>query len=328
MRLFITGGAGYVGSHCVRALLKAGHSVTVYDNLSFGHRAAVHADASFIRGELSDAGRITEVLSAGRFDAVLHFAAWLNVGESVQEPLKYWRNNVANSLTLLESMQAAGVKRIVFSSTCAIFGEPTTVPIHEQLAKDPINPYGCTKLAVEMMLRDSCRAWGLGATALRYFNASGASSDGSIGEDHRPENHLIPLVLQVALGQREHIKIFGTDYPTPDGSCIRDYIHVEDLAEAHRLALEAIEPGSFDCFNVGTGRGYSVLEVIQACRAVTTHPIPAVAVERRAGDPPALFADSTKLRSKLGWSPRYADLEPIVATAWTWHHAHPRGFAE
>lgn len=326
MKLFITGGAGYVGSHCVRDLLSAGHQVTVFDNLTYGHRAAVHADAAFIAGDLEDGAKLREVLKAGRFDAVMHFAAWLNVGESVSEPLKYWRNNVTNTLILLEAMQVSGVRKLVFSSTCAIFGEPDTLPIHEELPKRPINPYGATKLAVEMMLSDSCGAWGLGATALRYFNASGAAEDGSIGEDHSPEAHLVPLVLQVALGQRENIKVFGTDYPTPDGSCVRDYVHVSDLADAHRRALEAIEPGRFQYFNVGTGRGYSVREVIAACRDVTGHPIPAVEVERRPGDPPSLYADSTKLQKTLGWSPRYTDIKDIVRTAWNWHRTHPRGY--
>lgn len=326
MRLFITGGAGYVGSHCVRCLLNAGHQVTVFDNLSYGHRAAVHPDATFVQGDLADGKKLAEVVKAGKYDAVLHFAAWLNVGESVTEPLKYYRNNVANTLNLLEAMQAADIKRFVFSSTCAIFGEPETLPIHENLPKDPINPYGATKLAVEFMLADSCTAWGLGATALRYFNASGAAADGTIGEDHTPENHLIPIVLQVALGQRDKIKVFGTDYPTPDGSCIRDYIHVEDLAEAHRVALEAIKPGTFDFFNVGTGNGKSVLEVINACRKVTGHEIPAEHVDRRPGDPPSLYADSSKLQSTLGWKPKYTDIEEIVRTAWKWHESHPNGY--
>jgi UDP-glucose 4-epimerase len=328
MRLFVTGGAGYVGSHCVRALLSAGHSVTVFDNLSYGHRAAVHPDAALIHGDLSDAARVAEVIKAGRFDAVLHFAAWLNVGESVAEPLKYWRNNVANTLNLLEAMQAAGVKRLVFSSTCAIFGEPAALPIHEELPKNPINPYGATKLAVELMLNDCAAAWGLGSTALRYFNASGAASDGSIGEDHRPENHLIPLILQVALGQRDKIKIFGNDYPTPDGTCVRDYIHVEDLADAHRLAVEAIQPGKFECYNVGTGTPFSVQQVIETCRAVTGHPIPAETVARRPGDPPALYADSRKLQKALGWSPKFTDIRAIVESAWNWHKTHPNGFGD
>lgn len=328
MRLFVTGGAGYVGSHCVRALLAAGHSVTVFDNLSFGHRGAVHPDAAFVKGDLSETKTLKEILTAGRFDGAMHFAASTMVGESVTDPLKYWRNNVSNTLSLLEAMQAASVKRLVFSSTCAVFGEPATLPIHEELPKQPINPYGCTKFAVEMMLADSCAAWGLGAIALRYFNACGAASDGSIGEDHKPETHLIPLILQVALGQRESIKVFGNDYPTPDGSCIRDYIHVEDLADAHRRALEAIVPGRFDSFNVGTGRGMSVLEVINACRTVTGHAIPAVQVERRPGDPPSLYADPRKIKTKLGWSPKFTEIVDVVRSAWNWHSAKPQGFGD
>lgn len=326
MRLFVTGGAGYVGSHCVRALLAGGHQVTVFDNLSFGHRAALHPDAAFIKGDLADAGTLKDVLAAGHYDGVLHFAAFINVGESVSEPLKYYRNNVANTLNLFEAMQAAGVKRLVFSSTCAIFGEPATLPIHEDLPKSPINPYGASKLCVEYMMADCCAAWGLGATALRYFNASGAAPDGSIGEDHKPETHLIPLILQVALGQRANIKVFGNDYATPDGSCIRDYIHVADLGEAHRRAVEAIQPGHFECFNVGTGRGYSVLEVIEACRKVTNHAIPAEVVARRPGDPPSLYADPRKLRNELGWSANFTDIADVIRSAWKWHSSHPNGY--
>ncbi|RMF77639.1 MAG: UDP-glucose 4-epimerase GalE [Planctomycetota bacterium] len=326
MRIFVAGGAGYVGSHCVRRLVAAGHEVTVFDNLAAGHREAVDPKAAFVQGDLADRAAIDAVLSGGSFDAAMHFAAFLNVGESVFEPLKYYRNNVANTLNLLEAMRDAEVKRFVFSSTCAVYGEPEKLPIVEDLPKDPINPYGCTKLAVEWMLRDCGRAWGLGAVALRYFNASGAAADGTIGEDHDPEIHLIPLVLQVALGQRDHIKVFGTDYPTPDGSCIRDYIHVDDLAEAHLLAIENLEEGAFEAFNVGTGRGNSVLEIIEAARSVTGHEIPAEHVGRRAGDPPALYANSDRIRQRLGWSPRYTDVREIIQTAWRWHSAHPRGF--
>ena len=328
MRIFVAGGAGYVGSHCVKRLAAGGHDVVVFDNLVAGHRAAVDSKAAFVQGDLADRGAIDAVLAGGGFDAVMHFAAFLNVGESVFEPLKYFRNNVANTLNLLEAMRAADVKRFVFSSTCAVYGEPEQLPIVEELPKDPINPYGATKLAVEWMLRDSARAWGLGAVALRYFNASGAAADGSIGEDHDPEIHLIPLVLQVALGQRELIKVFGTDYPTPDGSCIRDYIHVEDLAEAHSLAIEGLTAGAFEAFNVGTGRGNSVLEIIEAARAVTGHAIPAEHVGRREGDPPLLFANSDKLRERFGWQPRFVDVRETIETAWRWHVAHPAGFEE
>lgn len=326
MRIFVAGGAGYVGSHCVRRLVAGGHEVTVFDNLEFGHRQAVDPAAELIEGTLADTAKLAEVIVPGRFDAVMHFAAYLNVGESVHEPLRYYRNNVVNTINLLDAMQRAGIKRMVFSSTCAVYGVPDDLPITEDLPKDPISPYGASKLAVEWALRDSATAWGLGSVALRYFNAAGASADGKIGEDHKPEIHLIPLVLQVALGQRDDIKIFGTDYPTPDGTCVRDYIHVEDLAEAHLLAIEGLKEGTAEAFNVGTGRGHSVLELISAARSVTGHAIPAEAVDRRAGDPPELYADSDKLRQRFGWEPRYSDLKKTVATAWRWHQAHPNGY--
>ncbi len=326
MRVFVTGGAGYVGSHCVKRLIAAGHDVTVYDNLVAGHPQAVDRGADFIEGDLADAERLTQVLNGGRFDAVMHFAAYLNVGESVQQPLMYYRNNVANTLNLLEAMKAAQIKRIVFSSSCAVYGVPEDLPITEDLPKNPINPYGATKLTMEWAMRDSAAAWGLGSVALRYFNAAGAAADGTIGEDHQPEIHLIPLVLQVALGQRESISVFGSDYPTPDGTCVRDYVHVDDLAEAHRLAVEGLKLGEASAFNVGTGTGYSVLEVIAAARAVSGHAIPAVSAARRPGDPPALYADSDKLRHQYGWQPRYSDPEQVIATAWRWHQSHPNGF--
>jgi UDP-glucose 4-epimerase len=326
MRIFVVGGAGYVGSHCVRRLVAGGHEVTVFDNLSAGHRRAVDPGAAFVQGDLADRAALERVFSAGRFDAAMHFAAFLNVGESVSEPLKYWQNNVANTLTLLQVVQASGVQRFVFSSSCAVYGEPEDLPIVETLPKNPINPYGNTKLTVELMLAHSAPAWGLGSVALRYFNAAGAAVDGSIGEDHDPEIHLIPLVLQVALGVRENIRVFGTDYPTPDGTCVRDYIHVEDLAEAHLLAVQACEPGRAEAFNVGTGRGHSVLEIVAAARTVTGHPVPLVVTARRPGDPPALYADSDKLRRACGWQPRYLDIHRVIETAWRWHHAHPGGF--
>jgi UDP-glucose 4-epimerase len=327
MRILVAGGAGYVGSHCVRRLIAAGHNVTVYDDLSAGHREAVDPKATLVRGDIGDQTTLDGVFAASRFDAVMHFAAFLNVGESVQEPLKYYRNNVGDTLVLIEAMKAHSVKKFIFSSTCAVYGEPDDLPITEDLPKSPINPYGHTKLAVEWMLEDSARAWGLGAVALRYFNASGAAEDGTIGEDHDPEIHLIPLVLQVALGQRENIKIFGTDYPTPDGTCIRDYVHVEDLAEAHLRAVEKCTPGRFEAYNVGTGNGNSVLEIISAARSVTGHEIPAVETDRRPGDPPALYADASQIKARFGWEPRYRDIEKTIATAWNWHQKHPRGYA-
>lgn len=328
MNVFVAGGAGYVGSHCVRRLVADGHGVTVFDNLSAGHRAAVDPRAVLIEGDLSDRSAIKAALRSDRFDAVMHFAALLNVGESVEQPLRYYRNNVANTLKLLESMQAAEIRRFVFSSTCAVYGEPQHLPITEDLPRNPINPYGATKLAVERILEDCGPAWGLGAVALRYFNAAGAAEDGTIGEDHDPELHLIPIILQVALGQREKLKIFGNDYPTPDGTCIRDYIHVDDLAAAHALALTHMAEGRFAAYNVGTGRGHSVLEVIEAARKITGHSIPVVEACRRQGDPPALYADAEKLRQAWGWLPRYTDLVEIVESAWRWHRSHPRGFRE
>lgn len=328
MRIFVTGGAGYVGSHCVKRLVADGHDVTVYDSLVYGHRAAVDPKAEFVQGDLADAEKLRRVLVPGRFDAVMHFAAFLFVGESVEKPLLYYRNNVANTLNLLEAMEASGVRRMVFSSTCAVYGDAEELPLTEDLPKNPINPYGASKLAVERILQDCAPAWGLGSVALRYFNASGAASDGTIGEDHDPEIHLIPLVLQVALGQRSHIGIFGTDYPTPDGTCIRDYVHVEDLAEAHLMAVKGCQPGRAEAFNVGTGRGNSVLEVVAAARRVTGHPIPTKESGRRAGDPAALFADASRLQQRFGWVPRFVELERIVETAWRWHSSHPSGYRE
>jgi len=284
--------------------------------------------AGFIEGDLADADLLRRELAEGGFDAAMHFAAFLNVGESVREPLKYYRNNVANTLNLLEALQASSVRRLVFSSTCAVYGEPPEMPIREDLPTSPINPYGASKLAVEWMLRDAAAAWGLGAVALRYFNAAGAAEDGTIGEDHDPEIHLIPLVLQVALGQRPHISIFGTDYPTPDGTCIRDYIHVEDLGEAHLRAIEGCEPGRFEAFNVGTGQGNSVREIIAAARDITKHPIPAIETPRRPGDPPMLYASPDKIRARFGWEPRFTDVRATIETAWRWHQAHPQGFTK
>ncbi|NOT01800.1 MAG: UDP-glucose 4-epimerase GalE [Phycisphaerales bacterium] len=326
MNILVTGGAGYVGSHCVRALCNAGHRATVLDNLSQGHRAAVDPRARFIHGDLAHPALLRETLSSGRFDAVLHFAAHLDVGESVRDPLKYYRNNVANSVALLHAMHAAGIQRMVFSSTCATYGQPDEMPLTEDTPQQPINPYGRTKLAVEWAMRDSADAWGLGGCALRYFNASGAATDGTLGEDHDPEIHLVPIVLQVALGRRESVRVFGTDYPTSDGTCIRDYVHVEDLADAHVRAIESQPASTFRAYNVGTGRGTSVREVIAAARDATGHPIPSVDAPRRPGDPPRLYADASKIKRELDWTPRFADIRPIIETAWTWHQTHPDGY--
>jgi UDP-glucose 4-epimerase len=327
MRVMVTGGAGYIGSHAVRLLVRAGHDVWVWDNLSRGHRGAV-PDGRLIEGELADRPRLEQALRAHGIEAVMHFAAFALVGESVADPALYYSNNVVSTLALLDAMRNAGVARIVFSSTTATYGVPQRIPITEEERRQPINPYGFTKLVIEHALEDYSQAYGLGFAALRYFNAAGATPEGDLGEDHHPESHLIPLVLQVALGQRAHVSIFGTDYPTPDGTCIRDYIHVDDLGAAHVKALEQLEPGSRLQLNLGTGRGHSVREVVDACRRITGHPIPAVMGTRRAGDPPELVADSRRAQSVLGWTPRYTDIAGIVQTAWNWHRAHPHGYGD
>ncbi|MFM7317546.1 MAG: UDP-glucose 4-epimerase GalE [bacterium] len=324
MNILVVGGAGYVGSHCLRHILANGHQAWVFDNLSQGHRLAVPGDR-LITGDLLDSEKLKEVLKQYQIEAVMHFAARALVGESVQRPDIYYRTNVTGTLSLLDSMVATGVKKIVFSSTCAVFGnvEP---PIHENLPKNPISPYGFTKLVIERALADYALAFDLEAAALRYFNASGAASDGSIGEDHKPESHLIPIVLQVALGHREHVQIFGTDYPTPDGTCIRDYVHVDDLAEAHLRVLNYLKRGELVDFNLGTGVGVSVAEVIAAARDVTGHPIPVVHSPRRAGDPAVLMGDNTKALKELGWTARHNNIREVISSAWAWHKAHPQGF--
>lgn len=326
MRVLVTGGAGYVGSHTVRALCDAGFDVIVYDNLSTGHAAAVDRRASLTVGDLSHESHLAETLSRN-VEAVLHFAASLDVPESVREPLRYYRNNVANSVTLLTAMKHAGVRRMVFSSSCATYGIPSSVPIDENAPQQPINPYGRTKLAIEWMLRDSARAWNLGATALRYFNAAGASPAGDIGEDHDPEIHLIPRVLFAAQGRLTEVSIYGTDYPTPDGTCIRDYIHVDDLADAHVRALTTQSDGTFRCYNLGTGRGASVRQIIDAAREVTGRKFPVVTSPRREGDPPELVASPDRARGELGWTPRYLEIDEIIRTAWNWHRTHPNGYS-
>ncbi len=328
MRVFVTGGAGYVGSHCVKDLCKHGHRVVVYDDLSRGHRSAVHPDAQLIEGNLGDQAALAAALSSNEPDAAMHFAAFAYVGESVQEPLAYYRNNVANSIALLEALRQAGVGRFVFSSSCAIYGIPDQVPIPETAPPGPINPYGRSKLTVEWMLEDSAAAWGLGSCSLRYFNASGAARDATIGEDHDPETHLIPIVLQAVLGRRSKVTIFGTDYDTPDGSCIRDYIHVEDLAAAHRLAVEAIEPGRATAFNVGTGTGYSVREIVEAARRVTGRSIPVEEGARRPGDPPVLIAQAGLIQSRLGWRAQWMNIDDVISSAWRWHESHPNGYVD
>lgn len=327
MNILVTGGAGYVGSHATRLLDEAGHDVWVYDNLCKGHRQAV-PEGKLVEGEVADRETLISVLREKKTEAVMHFAAFAEVGESVANPHLYYQNNVVATLSLLEAMRAAEVNRFVFSSTTATYGEPEMIPITEEEDQKPINPYGFSKLIIEKALADYAHAYGWGYAALRYFNAAGASPSGEIGEDHDPESHLIPIVLQVALGQREQISIFGDDYSTPDGTCIRDYIHVNDLGTAHLSALEKLEAGQGLCLNLGTGKGTSVREIVDACRKVTGKEIPEHLTERRPGDPSELVADSSLARSVLEWSPQYMDIEPIIETAWRWHESHPHGYGE
>ncbi|MDX2227673.1 MAG: UDP-glucose 4-epimerase GalE [Verrucomicrobiae bacterium] len=323
MRIFVTGGAGYIGSICVEQLLNEGFEVTVFDNLSEGHRSAVDPRAAFIEGDFAERAQIFQALDQTRPDAVMHFAANALVGESMQNPSKYFRNNVASALNILDAMVASGVKKFIFSSTCATFGTPETVPIDESVPQRPVNPYGESKLMFEKILGWYDRIHGVRHVILRYFNAAGASE--TFGEHHRIESHLIPNILKVALGQAENVSIFGTDYPTPDGTCIRDYIHILDLYQAHRLALDLPES---DSFNLGTGNGFSVREVVAACEKVTGRAIPVVEKPRRAGDPPRLIGASRKARTKLGWKPRFENVETIVDSAWKWHVKHPEGYPD
>src|SRR5262245_14265413 len=307
MRILVTGGAGYIGSHTVRQLIARGHEVTVLDSLVYGHRQAVPAERLVV-GDLRDIDHVDSLLVINRIEAVIHFAAFAYVGESVTTPAKYYTNNLQYSLQLLDRCRRAGVQKFVFSSTCATYGVPDRVPISEDTPQLPVNPYGNTKLAFERALSDYATAYPFGYCALRYFNAAGAAEDGSIGEDHDPETHLIPLVFQAAMGKRPHVEIFGTDYPTPDRTCIRDYIHVDDLALAHILALDKIAPESKLAYNVGIGRGYSVREVIRTAEEVRGLKVPVKEGPRRAGDPPSLVANAEKIRKELGWQPKYADL--------------------
>ena len=328
MAILVTGGAGYIGSHCVAALIERGADVVVVDDLSKGHREALKGGRLYV-GSVADRAFLDDVFSREPIEAVIHFAAFSLVGESMQVPEQYFRNNVTAGLTLIETMLAHKVPYLVFSSTAATFGEPEYVPIDEAHPQNPTNPYGESKLIVEKMLKWCDLAHGLKFCALRYFNVAGAWHDGSIGEDHRPESHLIPLILQVAQGKREQLSLFGTDYPTKDGTCIRDYIHVTDLAQAHILALDyLLNGGDNNVFNLGNGVGFTVKEVVDVARAVTGHPIPAKIAPRRAGDPAQLIASSEKAIQVLGWKPKYNDLNTIVASAWAWHKSHPHGFEE
>jgi UDP-glucose-4-epimerase GalE len=325
MNVLLTGGAGYIGSHVVRALAAAGHTPVVYDNLVNGHRAAV-GQVAFVQGDVADKATLLGAMRDHAVEAVIHLAAFIEAGESVVKPDKYFRNNTIIGMTLLDAMRQAGVREMVFSSTAAVYGMLRRAPIEETDRLEPINPYGASKLCVELMLRGYAPAYGMGFVALRYFNVAGADPTGRIGEDHSPETHLIPLILQVPLGKRPSIKVFGQDYDTPDGTCIRDYIHVCDLADAHVLALGAIEPGQVKAYNLGNGEGFSVKEVIDACRTVTGTPIPAEPAERRPGDPPRLVASSAKAIAELGWRPKYPKLPTIISHAWAWHKANPGGY--
>lgn len=323
MNVFVTGGAGYIGSVCVEELLEAGHQVTVYDNLSEGHRAAVDTRAVFVQARLSDRSSIAQAIKDAAPEVILHFAASALVGESMADPGKYFRNNVAHGLKVLDGAVANGVRKFIFSSTCAVYGVPDRLPITEEHPPAPVNPYGESKWMFERMLHWYHQRHGLEFAVFRYFNAAGAS--GQFGEDHRQETHLIPNALKVPLDQAGHCQVFGTDYPTPDGTCIRDYIHVRDLARAHILAMP---PGRHGCFNLGNGDGYSVREVIRMCEHVTGNSIPVVARPRRPGDPPRLVASSEKVRRELGWTPRFPSLEDIVGSAWRWHREHPHGYPD
>ncbi len=329
MSVLICGGAGYIGSHNVRAFKAHGDDVIVVDSLETGHRASVPNDVKFYEGDIRNSEILDKIFTENNIEAVIHFCAYSLVGESVEKPLKYFDNNVGGMISLLEAMQRHDVKRIIFSSTAATYGEPKKVPILETDPTEPTNPYGESKRIMEKMMHWVSSRYDIRYVSLRYFNVAGAWHDGSIGEDHKCETHLIPLILQVPLGKRNHITIYGDDYPTKDGTCIRDYIHVEDLAKAHILALEYLRSGGeSNIFNLGSGDGYSVMEMINAARKVTGHPIPAQIGERRAGDPARLIADSTKAQNILRWKPEITRMEDIISTAWKWHQSHPDGYMD
>ena len=327
--VLVCGGAGYIGSHAVHQLVAKGEEVVIVDNLQTGHRGALHPEAKFYEGDIREAAVLDRIFTENEIEAVIHFAANSLVGESMEKPLKYFNNNVYGMQVLLEAMVRHGVDKIVFSSTAAVYGEPRRVPIMEDDETEPTNTYGETKRAMERMMKWVDKAHGIRFVSLRYFNAAGALPDGSIGEDHHPETHLIPLILQVPLGKREHITVFGDDYDTPDGTCLRDYIHVVDLAEAHVLALDYLREGKeSNIFNLGNGQGFSVKEMIEAARDVTGREIKVVMGERRAGDPAQLIASSEKARRVLGWVPKFTDVKQVIGTAWYWHQKHPEGYDE
>ncbi len=329
MKVLVCGGAGYIGSHCVRQLIAAGHEPVVLDNFAYGHRGAVPAGVRLHEVSLADTAALDRLFAAERIDLVMHFAAYCYVGESVSTPLKYYLNNVSATYTLLDAMQRHGVQKFVFSSTCATYGVPATLPLVEGMPQAPINPYGQTKLDVENALKALAHGQGLSFAAFRYFNAAGAAEDGSIGEDHDPETHLIPLAIGAAQGLRPALQIFGNDYPTPDGTCLRDYVHVDDLSRAHIAVFDHLaQPGAAHFYNLGTGTPTSVLEVIQAVEKISGLKVPANFCARREGDPPALFANSAKAQAELGWKPKFMSIEPIVATAWRWHAKHPQGYGD
>ena len=329
MAILICGGAGYIGSHTVRQLVDAGEEVIIADNLSTGHRAAINPAVKFYECDIRDKTALQKIFVENKIEAVFHFAAFIEAGESVVRPLKYFSNNVCGMEILLEAMTEAGVDKIIFSSSAAVYGEPEKIPVDELDATVPVNPYGDSKLIMEMMMRRVSAAHGVRFVSLRYFNACGAIEDATIGEDHHPESHLIPLILQVPLGKRDHITIFGDDYPTPDGTCIRDYIHVVDLANAHICALNYLRKGgTSNFFNLGSGQGFSVKEIISTAEKVTAQKIKTELGSRRAGDPARLIASSDKAKKFLNWTPRFDDIEKIISTAWNWHRTHPNGYNE
>jgi UDP-glucose 4-epimerase len=327
MRILVAGGAGYIGSNMTAMLAGEGHKAIIYDNLSKGHKAAI-GGCEFVKGDLANFDLLVETFKKHKIEAVMHFAAFIEAGESVTNPLKYYRNNVSNTQVVLSAMESSGVEKFVFSSTAAVYGIPEKLPITEETPKNPINPYGETKLAVERMCHHQAVAGKLRYVALRYFNACGAGNDCTLGEDHRPESHLIPLTIFAAMGKTEAIKIYGTDYPTSDGSCIRDYIHIEDLCRAHLLAMKKLDKETESIYNLGNGRGYSVREVINTVKKVSGTDFKVVEAQCRPGDSPVLICDSTKAKHELGWQPQWTNLEKIVESAWKWHSKHPAGYAE